>query len=118
MQVIIFNETDGSLMYSTDDFGLDQENWQLSIKMISIRSDESIIDPQYLFSITFQDSCWDRIINPIMFNDQELTYDLWQSELLSFSHDSDPLPTETDLCGGFTYELVYKSGPAFDLTLP
>jgi len=53
MQVIIFNETDGSLMYSTDDFGLDQETWQLSIKMISIRSDEPAIDPQFSFSITF-----------------------------------------------------------------
>ena len=118
MQVIIFNETDGSMMYSTDDVGLDQETWQLSVKMLSIRSDELIIDPQYLFSITFQDPCWERDITPAMFNDQELMYDLWQMQFISFSHDSDPLPTETDTCGGFTYEIVYKSGPALDLTLP
>ena len=116
--MIIFDATDGSIKYSTDDFGLDQETWQLSVKMLSIRSDEPIIDPQFLFSITFEDSCWNRVINPITFDNLELTYDLWQSEFLSFSHDSNPLPTETDLCEGFTYELVYKSGPALDLTLP
>jgi len=38
-------------------------------------------------------------------------------EFLSFSDDIDPLSTEIDLCGGITYELVYKSGPALDLTL-
>ena len=117
MNVVKFNQIDQSLEYETSNFALDGQTWNISIKMLSTLSSQPD-DNQYVFDIEWIDSCWDRVINPITFDNLELTYDLWQSEFLSFSHDSNPLPTETDLCEGFTYELVYKSGPALDLTLP
>ena len=40
--------------------------------------------------------------------DRRFSFDLWEQQFLEFT----PMSTnEGDVCGGFTYELVYKEGP-------
>ena len=66
LRVITFQESDGSMSYSTNDFDLDGKIWTLSIKMKSTFSKKPDV-VQYVFDIRFRDSCWEANLVPAEF---------------------------------------------------
>ena len=110
--VIAFSTKDGAVSYATDNFALDGQTWTVSVKMKSTYSAQPDT-PQYLFDITFRDSCWDALLAAAQFVSTNHTYDLWQLETLDFAAMKDLTHTGTDLgfCGGYTHQLQYVAGP-------
>lgn len=57
--VITHDNSDGSMSYSTSDYALDGQVWNIRLYKRSTFSEVFDQDGVYLFEIEFRDICWD-----------------------------------------------------------
>lgn len=76
--VINYSIYDGQMSYSTADYALDGEIWEIRLYKRSTYSISSMQDGEYLFDIEFRDICWDSVLEPPVFLRPDYLFDVWQ----------------------------------------
>lgn len=111
--VINFDDTDGSMSYSTSDFGLDGQIWPIRIYKKSTYSEIPEGEGEYTFDIEFRDLCWDSSLQAAEFHNPDYVFDVWQ--LQQMTHDlMQDLSLGNGYCGGTTTVLEYVDGDLMD----
>lgn len=113
--VLVIDPTNGHLDILTSDYALDGEIWTIRLYMRSTFATNPKQDGPIIFDIEFRDICWDSNLQAASFVDTVVYYDVWQLQSNLFDKMVDL--NQGLLCGGYTHEILYISGPKFDPTL-